>query len=101
MRKKEKNIIELGEEFAENKKIEQGYYTEFKELYDCYGKCSDAKIRIFNYYKNLLEKNTDDVIDYGIRSYNSMVIILHAIVEKNGKKLYLVITPTYNWYKEI
>ncbi len=101
MRKKEKNIINLGEEFVENKNFTQEYYTQFKTLSDCYGSWSTAKQNVFNYYKNLLEKNTDKVIQYGIRSYNCNVIILHAIVEKEGKKLYTVITPSYNWYNEV
>lgn len=99
---KTKNIINLGEEFQENKKMEQGeYYKEFKTLRECYGKWSDTKERVYNYYKNLLNNNTDKVEKYGIRSYNSMVIVLHAIVEKDNKKYYLVITPSYNWYVEI
>lgn len=100
MKRKEKNIIKMGDDFVESK-IEQGYYTDFKTLGQCYEKCSDRKIGIFNYYYNLLKNNTDKIINYGVRSYNTMVIVLHAIVEKEGKKLYLVITPSHNWYKEI
>ncbi len=100
MRKEKKKLL-LGEEFVENKRLEQGYYNEFKTLRQCYGRWSDAKENIFNYYKRLLSENTEKVEEYGIRSYNSNVIILHAIVEKEGKKLYLVITPSYNWFKEL
>lgn len=99
--KKEKKIIKMGEEFEENKKMEQGYYTQFKTLGNCYGRWSDAKERVYNYYKKLLNDNTEKVEKYGIRSYNCNVIILHAIVEKEGKRLYIVITPSYNWYTEI
>lgn len=99
--KKEKKKIIIGEEFVENKKMQQGYYTEFYQLDACYDRCSNAKHNIYNYYFNLLNNNTDNVISYGVRSYNSMIIILHAIVEKEGKKLYLVITPSYNWFNEL
>jgi hypothetical protein len=99
--KKQKNIIKIGEEFQENKKMTQDYWTEFKTLRECYGKWSDAKENVYNYYKNLLNNNCDSVEKYGIRSFNCNVIVLHAIVEKEGKKLYLVITPSHNWYSEI
>lgn len=99
--KKEKRIINLGEEFQENKKMEQGYWDEFKRLDQCYQTCSTAKNRIYNYYKELLEKNADNVEKYGVRSYNSMVIVLHAIVEKDNKKYYLVITPAHNYFNEL
>ncbi len=100
--KKEKRIINLGEEFQENKKmVQEEYYQEFKTLRECYGKWSDAKENVYNYYKNLLNNNADKVENYGIRSYNANVIILHAIIEKDNKKYYLVITPSYNWFNEI
>lgn len=98
---KQKNIIKLGEEFVENKKYNMEYWDEFKTLRECFGRWSDAKENIYNYYRNLLENNCDRVENYGIRGYNSMIITLHAIVEKDGKRLYLVITPSHNWYNEI
>lgn len=98
--KKEKKKIEIGEEFVENKNFMQEYYQNFKTLKECYGKWSDAKENIFNYYKKLLEDNSK-VINYGIRSYNANVIVLHAEIEKDNKKYYLVITPSYNWFNEI
>lgn len=99
--KKEKKKIMLGEEFVENKKMQQGYYSDFLELEDCYGRCSERKRYIYNYYFNLLHNNCDRVLAYGVRSFNSMIIVLHAKVEKDGKLLYLVITPSYNWFNEI
>ena len=99
--KKQKNIIKLGEDFVENKKMNQDYWSDFKTLRECYGKWSGRKEYIYNYYQGLLSLNCDKVLDYGIRSYNSMIIVLHAIVEKDGKRLYLVITPSHNWYSEI
>ena len=100
--KKEKRIINLGEEFQENKKMEQEeYYQEFKTLRECYEKWSDAKENVYNYYKNLLNNNADKVENYGIRTYNANVITLHAIVEKDNKKYYLVITPAHNYFNEL
>ena len=99
--KKEKKKIMLGEEFTENKKMEKGYYSEFKTLGDCYNSWSYRKQAVFDNYKNLLNNNCDEVLNYGIRSYNSNVIILHAEVMKENKKYYLVITPSYNWFNEI
>ena len=100
--KKEKRIINLGEEFKENKKmVQEEYYKKFKTLRECYGKWSDAKENVYNYYRNLLNNNADKVENYGIRSYNANVIVLHAIVEKDNKKYYLVITPAHNYFNEI
>ncbi len=99
--KKEKKKIIIGEEFTENKSIQQGVYTDFKTLRQCFNSWSDAKENVFNYYKNIITNNCDEVLNYGIRSHNGWIINLHAIVEKEGKKLYLVITPSYNWFKEL
>ena len=99
--KKEKRIINLGKEFKENKNFNMEYWNEFKTLRECYEKWSDRKENIYNYYKNLLLDNTDKVEKYGIRSYNCNVIILHAIVEKDNKKYYLVITPSHNYFNEL
>lgn len=98
---KQKNIIKIGEEFVEKKQLEQGYWTQFKTLRECFGRWSDAKENVYNYYEKLLHDNCNKVLNYGIRGYNSMIITLHAIVEKDNKRLYLMITPSHNWYKEI
>jgi hypothetical protein len=100
MRKEKKKLL-LGEEFVENKSMKQGFYTEFKTLRECFNSWSYAKENIFNYYKNIITNNCDKVLEYGVRSYNSMIIVLHAIIEKEGKKYYLVITPSYNWFNEL
>lgn len=100
--KKEKRKINLGEEFVENKKmVQEEYYKEFKTLRECYGKWSDTKENVYNYFRKLLNDNADEVEKYGIRSYNANVIILHAIIEKDNKKYYLVITPSHNWFNEL
>lgn len=99
--KKQKKVLELGEEFLENSSMEQGYYTQFKRLEDCYTKCSDAKKSVYNYYFNLLKNNADYIESYGVRSYNCNFINLHSIVEKNNKKYYLLITPSHNYFREI
>lgn len=104
MKKREIKTIEIGETFKENKRIEENYYnrnSEYKTLYECYGRPSDAKIYIYNKYEKMLFDNCDCVYNYGIRSYNSMIIVLHAIVRKNNKTYYLLITPSYNYFKEI
>ena len=98
---KTKNIINLGEEFQEKKKFNMEYWNEFKTLRECYGKWSDAKENIYNYYKNLLNNNADKVEKYGIRTYSAWIITLHAIIKKDNKKYYLVITPSHNCYVEI
>ena len=99
--KKEKKIILIGEEFKENKKIDTEIYKDFKSLRQCFDRWSDRKENIYNYYSNLLNNNCDSVLKYGIRSYNCNFINLHAIIEKDNKKYYLLITPSHNYYKEL
>ena len=98
--RKEKKIIEIGENFTFKKGIKDGYFTEYKTLYQCYNRPSDAKINIYNYYEKLLYNNCDAVLNYGIRSYNSMIIVLHAEITKDNKRYYVKITPSYNWIEE-
>lgn len=99
---KKLNTINLGADFKEKRNLEQGeYYKEFKTLRECYGRWSSDKENIYNYYKNLLNNNADKVEKYGIRSYNGWFIQLHAIVEKDNKRYYLLITKAHNYYVEI
>lgn len=99
------SYLEIGEQFKRKSNIlegyKNGYFKEFKTLKQCFNKWSDAKENIYNKYYNLLKNNCDDVINYGVRSFNSMIIVLHALVIKNGVKYYLMITPSYNYYVEI
>ena len=108
MKRKEKKYIDLGETFEENTRLKNDYYFQcknyasyFKELLDCYNNPSYAKYCIFNKYYDMLRENTTLVIRYGISSYNSMIIVLHAIILKDNKYYYLKITPRYNYYIEI
>lgn len=102
---KKASYLEIGEQFKRKANIlegyKSGYFREFKTLRECYDRWSDAKEYIYNKYYDLLLNNCDRVIDYGVRSYNSMIIVLHALVIKNGVKYYLMITPSYNYYVEI
>ena len=99
------NIINIGEDFKRKKSIiddyNNGYFTEFKNLNQCYTKASYSKQRVYNYYKELLQKNCDCVLNYGVRGHNCFTITLHAIIIKNNIKYYLLITPSYNYFIEI
>ena len=97
--KKEKNKINIGEDFIEKDLYE--YNAEYKTLRECFDSWSDKKEEVYNKYLKLLNENTDKVERYGIDSYNRNVIVLNAIVKKDNKKYYLYITPCHNWYKEI
>ena len=100
MKWKENKILFFGEDFERKNNIKNNYYTEYKTLKECFNKWSERKQYIYNYYYELLIKNTDKIIDYGIRSNNSMIINLHAVVEKKGQLYYLLITPLHNYYVE-
>lgn len=102
MKKQNKNnIIDLGEDFKRKNNIKVSYFSEYKTLNQCFNKWSIYKQQVYNYYYDLLVKNCDKVINYGIRSYNSMIIILHGEIIKNDKKYYIMITPKYNYYMEL
>ena len=103
--KKNKNVIVLGgEEFKRKNNIYfNNYYSNnFKSLYQCYDRPSQSKQWIYNKYYDLLlkEKNTS-ILEYGVRSYNTFMITLEAIIQKNNKKYYLMITPNYNYFMEL
>lgn len=97
--RKEKKTLELGELFIEKNSIDKwcNYYC----LADCYDRWSTAKAYVYEKYYNMLKEHSDKLLCYGIRSYNSMIIILEAEIEKDGKCYYLMITPAHNWYCEI
>lgn len=101
MKKEKNNILKIGEDFYKKNSIKSDYFTNYYSLNECFNKWSIYKQNIYNYYYDLLKNNCDKVIYYGIRSYNSMIIILHSEIIKNNKRYYLLITPKYNWYKEI
>ena len=101
MKNNKNNIINFGEDFYKKNSIKNDYYTEFYTLNQCFNKWSTFKQNIYNYYYELLKKNSDKIIDYGIRSYNSMIINLHSIIIKDNKKYYLLITPAHNYYMEL
>lgn len=96
------NIINLGEDFKKvsNKKIDI-FNKRFLTIYQCYNRPSQEKENIYNYYYNLLINNCDSVLYYGVKSYNTFKIILNAIIKKENKKYYVLITPAHNYILEI
>ena len=99
MKRKEKRYLQIGEQFQEKNNL---YIRgEYKGLFECYDRPSYRKEEIFNYYRRLLNDNADKVKRYGIASYNTMMITLEAIIEKDGVNYYLYITPSYNYFMEI
>lgn len=102
LRKNEKNnIINLGEDFKVKKGLRCDYLKEYKTLYQCYNKPSYSKEKIYNYYFDLLKNNSDDILRYGVRSYNTFMITLHGEIIKDNKTYYVMITPSYNYIEEI
>lgn len=93
--------IELGETFKVKKGLRCDYLREYKALYNCYTRPSQSKINIYNKYFNLLKDNCDDIIRYGVRSFNTFMITLHAEIKKDNKIYYVFITPSYNYIEEI
>lgn len=98
---KKAKTIDLGELFKVKKGLRCEYLKEYKTLYNCYDRPSYAKQKIYNYYFDLLKNNCDDIISYGVRSYNTFMITLHAEIIKNNIKYYVMITPNYNYIEQI
>ena len=102
MKRKEKRELIIGEKFNEKKGIISHYNGyNFYSLEQCYNTCSIAKRNIYDKYFKLIYDNSDRVLRYGVKSYNSMIITLEAEVIKDDKKYYLMITPSYNWFEEL
>ena len=99
--KKEQKCVEIGEFFRVVNNIKDGYSGHYWPLYACYKRPSWNKEHIYKQYEDMLYANCDNVIEYGIRSFNSMIITLEAIIEKDGQKYYLKITPSYNYAQPI
>lgn len=102
--KKSSNILKLGDETFKRKNniYYNNYYSgSYKTLNQCYDRPSTTKQWIYNKYYDLLLNNTDSILDYGVRSYNTFMITLEAIIKKNNKKYYIMITPSYNYFMEI
>lgn len=102
IKKEKNNIINLGEDFkiVNNNKINY-YCKHFEDLYKCYDRPSYSKINVYNYYYDLLKNNCDSILCYGVRSYNTFKITLNAIIKKDNKSYYVLITPAYNYIIEI
>ena len=100
MKRKEKEIIRIGSEDFELQKDELRYTEvirrDYKDISNCYQKCSSKKYDIFTYYYNLLESNSSHVIRYGINSYNTNIITIHALIDIDYQEYYVYITPTKN-----
>ena len=71
-------------------------YNLYKTIYECYERPSSTKVDIYNYWRNLLLNNCDDVLYYGVDSYNGFMFTLHAIVKINDRLCYVYITKTRN-----
>lgn len=102
--KKSSNILKIGDEtFKRKNNIYYNYfYNNFKSLEECYDRPSTTKQWIYNkYYDMLLKEKNVEILSYGIRSFNTFMITLEAIIKKNNKKYYLMITPSYNYFMEI
>ena len=97
--KKEKKYLKLGETFQEKNNLY--IRNNYDWIFECYNRPSDRKIYIYNYYEKLLRDNADRVERYGVASYNTMMITLEAIIQKEGKRYYIYITPSYNYFMEL
>jgi len=103
-KKSSKNILRIGDEdFKRKNNIYYNYYNNnFKSLDECYDRPSATKKWIYNkYYDMLLKEKNVEIISYGVKSYNTFMITLEAIIIKNKKRYYLMITPSYNYFMEI
>ena len=91
--------MNIGNEYFNMKKyitMDDLKYTRYDDLMSCYGRPSDTKININDYWRNLIYDECDEVIKYGVSGHNANFFTLNAIVKINGVKYYLYITKTRN-----
>lgn len=73
---------------------------KFDSLESCYTRPSQAKTSIYySWYYTYL--NNINIIKFGIGSYNSNIFTINSIVDIDGKRYYLHITPTKNECYEV
>lgn len=80
-------------------KLREVEEMDFKNLEQCYTRCSTSKVSIFNYWKNVLKDfiTLDFYRNYfGVRSFNSNMITLHALIMLDNKLYYVDITKSHN-----
>lgn len=93
--------MEIGNEVFDMKKYINRSENEllfnsniYKSIYECYDRPSITKANIYTYWKNILSANCDDVIYYGIDSYNGWMFTLHSLIKIDNKLCYVYITKT-------
>lgn len=89
--------MNIGNEFFKLKKyvtMDDLKYNRYDNLYNCYGRPSTTKVRINDYWRNLIYNEVDEVICYGVSGYNCNFFTLNAIVRIGDNKYYLYITKT-------
>lgn len=76
-------------------------------IWDAYARPSREKERIYNKCWDEVEalaKNYDLILDLaytGVKSYNTCVFTFQAKLKGEKKAIYILITPTYNYYYKI
>lgn len=70
-----------------------------RSVTECYDRSSSTKQAIYNNWEKWFIAN--NILNYGVESYNCNFFTLGSICEYNGKKYYLYITRCYNRCYEI
>ena len=66
-----------------------------RTIYDCYSRPSSTKLSIYKEWKEWAYLN--DIMYFGVRSYNINMFTLQGLVEYNENTYMLDITPSHNY----
>lgn len=72
-----------------------------KTLDMCYGRPSEIKRDIYNKWYNTLRENTQDLLDFGVLSYNCNMFTIGATIKLNDKYYSIYITKTRQEIQEL
>lgn len=75
--------------------IEEVREKSYKDIYKCYDRPSITKINIFNNLRNELLRNFDEVVYYGVDSFNIYQFTINALVKNNTFKNNEIVKSEY------
>ena len=93
--------------FTESEKAFPRAFKYGKHLCECYARPSREKERIFNQCQEEtleLSNNLKMSIDWiftGVKSFNTCIFTYQAKMEDDKRTIYILITPSYNYYYEL
>ncbi len=90
-----KKTVEInGVTFEIGKPVSEGHWTD-RSVYECYGRCSEAKRSIWEFWARYI-LDTFRSGKFGVESYNGFQFTINAIVDWEGQQYQLHISKAHN-----